>query len=179
MTDFEGRPNPDLAPAYAQYYFDRTIGQTNLLHALEFNKTQVLEFLSTFPVDKADFQYADDKWSVKGVLLHTIETERILQYRALRISRKDKTPIEGFDEDRYVQFNLHERRSIADLSAEFESVRNASISLFRYMNAHMLDFEGVANNHPITPRNIAWFIIGHTMHHCDIIKERYLVELED
>ncbi len=177
--DFEGRPNPDLAPAYAKYYFDRSIGQNNLLHALEHNREQFMQFLASFPADKADFQYADDKWSVKGVLLHTIETERILQYRALRISRKDKTPIDGFDEDSYVRHNQHERRTLSDLASEFETVRQATISLFRYMNAAMLDAEGIANNNPITPRNIGWFIIGHTMHHCDIIKERYLVEVEE
>lgn len=176
---FSGRPNPELAPAYAKYYFDRSIGQTDLLQALIENGAKAVSFMRELPEDKADFHYSDDKWSVKGVLLHTIETERIFQYRALRISRRDKTPIEGFDEGWYSQHNNTDARTLADLADEFDTVRKATVSLFKGMNASMLDAEGTANHSPITPRNIGWIIVGHTMHHCDIIKERYLVEVDE
>jgi uncharacterized damage-inducible protein DinB len=176
---FEGRPDSTKAPAYAQYYFDRTIGHTNLLHALETNRDKVIEFINGLPEDKADFQYADDKWTVKGVLLHIIETERVFQYRALRFSRKDTTTIAGFEERWYVDHNNNENRQLSDLAHEFEVVRNSTIHLFKHMTASMLDFEGAANNEIVTPRNIAWMIVGHTIHHCDIIKERYLVDTDE
>lgn len=176
---FNGRPNPELAPAYAKYYFDRSNGQENLIVSLIENGEKTVAFIKELTEEKADFHYADDKWSLKGVLLHTIETERVFQYRALRISRKDTTPIEGFDEGWYSQHNNTDARNLSDLASEFNAVRQSTISLFQGMNVAMLDAEGIANNAPITPRNIGWLIVGHTMHHCDIIKERYLVDVDE
>lgn len=176
---FIGRPNPEFAPAYAKYYFDRTIGQDNLLLALEQDMEQTIAFIEGLPESKADFQYADEKWTLKGVLLHVIEAERIFQYRALRFSRKDKTPVEGFDEGWYAQHNNTDQRTLTDLKDEFSDVRKATISLFKGMTAAMLDESGIANNSPNTPRNLGWMVIGHGIHHCNIIKERYLVEVDE
>ncbi|WP_343631956.1 DinB family protein [Fluviicola sp.] len=176
---FIGRPDPEVAPAYAKYYFDRTIGQDDLLLALENNLTETADFIAGLPEAKADFQYADEKWTLKGVILHFIETERIFQYRALRFSRKDKTPVDGFDEGLYAQNNNIDQRSLEDLRQEFIDVRKAGISLFKGMNASMLDFAGTANNTPNTPRNLGWIMVGHVIHHCNIIKERYLVDTDE
>jgi hypothetical protein len=176
---FTGRPNPEIAPAYAKYYLDRTIGQEDLMEALIKDHQKVMDFIRQIPEDKVDFHYADDKWSLKGVLLHTIETERVFQYRALRLSRKDKTPIEGFDEGWFSQHNNTDARTLADLAEEFNCVRTSTIHLFKNITLSMLDFEGIANNAPINARNIGWIIVGHTMHHCDIIKERYLVDTDE
>ncbi len=179
QNPFSGRPNPEFAPAYAKYYFERTLGQEDLLAALEKDLNDTANFIATLPESKADFQYADDKWTLKGVILHFIETERIFQYRALRFSRKDKTPLDGFDEDQYVQHNNYDQRTLEDLRLEFTDVRKASISLFKGMNTPMLDFVGTANNTPNTARNLGWITIGHTIHHCNIIKERYLVDTDE
>ena len=179
QNTFIGRPNPEFAPAYAKYYFDRTIGQDDLMSALEKDLDETANFIANLPESKADFQYADDKWTLKGVILHFIETERIFQYRALRFSRKDKTPLDGFDEGWYAQHNNTDQRSLEDLRLEFIDVRKASISLFKGMNAHMLDSVGTANNTPNTPRNLGWIMIGHVIHHCNIIKERYLVDTDE
>lgn len=176
---FIGRPNPETAPAYAKYYFDRTIGQDDLIHAMEQDLEDTVSFIETLPESKADFQYADDKWTLKGVLLHVIEAERIFQYRALRFSRKDQTPVEGFDEGWYAEHNNTNQRTLNDLKDEFYDVRRAGISLFRGMTAAMLDQVGTANNSPNTPRNLGWMIIGHGIHHCNIIKERYLVDADE
>ncbi|MGV3611770.1 MAG: DinB family protein [Fluviicola sp.] len=176
---FKGRPNPEFAPAYAKYYFDRTIGQEDLLSALEKDLNETANFIANLPESKADFQYADDKWTLKGVILHFIETERIFQYRALRFSRKDQTALDGFDEDWYVQHNNHDQRTLEDLRLEFTDVRKASISLFKGMTGAMLDAAGTANNTPNTPRNLGWIMVGHVIHHCNIIKERYLVDTDE
>lgn len=176
---FIGRPNIEFAPAYAKYYFERTIGQEDLLLALEKDLNETSSFIASLPESKADFHYADDKWTLKGVILHFIETERIFQYRALRFSRKDKTPLDGFDEGWYSQHNNTDQRTLEDLHAEFIEVRKASISLFKGMNASMLDSIGTANNSPNTPRNLGWIMVGHVIHHCNIIKERYLVDTDE
>ncbi len=173
------RPNPDHAPAYAKYYFDRTQGEDNLMVALQNNLKMVQDFIQQLPIEKADFQYADDKWTVKGVLMHIIETERIFQYRALRFSRQDETAVQGFDESWYVQHNNYDQRTMADLSEEFSLVRQSTMILFKHMNSKMIDFEGPANNSIVTPRSLGWMIVGHTIHHCDVIKERYLVEVDE
>lgn len=176
---FIGRPNPEFAPAYARYYFDRTIGQDNLILALEKDLEETAAFIATIPESKADFQYADEKWTLKGVLLHSIETERIFQYRALRFSRNDKTELSGFDEGWYAQHNNTDQRTLQDLREEFVAVRKAGISLFKGMTGAMLDAVGTANGSPNTPRNLGWMMIGHVIHHCNIIKERYLVDADE
>ncbi len=176
---FVGRPNIEFAPAYAKYYFDRTIGQDDLLLALEKDLNDTANFIASLPESKADFQYADEKWTLKGVILHFIETERIFQYRALRFSRKDKTPLDGFEESWYAQHNNTDQRSFEDLRLEFIDVRKASISLFKGMSSSMLDWVGTANNTPNTPRNLGWIMVGHVIHHCNIIKERYLVDTDE
>lgn len=176
---FIGRPNPEFAPAYAAYYFDRTIGQDDLILALQKNLDETAAFIGSLPESKADFQYADEKWALKGVILHFIETERIFQYRALRFSRKDKTALDGFDEGWYAQHNNTDQRTLRDLKSEFEDVRKSSLSLFRGMTGPMLDAIGTANNSPNTARNLGWIMVGHVIHHCNIIKERYLVDVDE
>lgn len=175
----EGRPNPDHAPAYAKYYFDRAAGETNLIVALENNKKQMLDFIKSLPEEKADFQYAEGKWTLKSVLAHVNDTERVFQFRALNCSRKDTSPIPGFEEDHYAMNANTIVRSYEDLATEFETIRNATLSLFTYMNDTMLDFTGTANNNVISARSAGWIIVGHAVHHIGIIKERYLVETED
>jgi uncharacterized damage-inducible protein DinB len=176
---FEGRPNPDHAPAYARYYFERTAGFTNLLDALRKNKEDIAAFIRSIPEEKADFQYADGKWSTKSVLAHITDTERIFQYRALRLSRKDETPMPGFEEDWYAHHANTDSRSLEELAIEFETVREAGIQLFQYMTPGMIDFIGTATNSPLTARSCGWILVGHSVHHRGIITERYLVDTEE
>lgn len=177
--NFEGRPNPELAPKYANYYFELSSHYTNLLDALEENRVKFLDFLATIPESKAGFQYADDKWSLKNVILHTIETERVFQFRALAISRNDKQELPGFDENEYAENNNVYARNLSDLKDEFDLVRKSTQLLFKGMNEQMLDAIGSANGSPFTPRNLGWVIVGHTIHHTNIIKQRYLVDFEE
>lgn len=176
---FEGRPRPEHAPTYAKYYFDRTIGHTNLLETLKKNKELTAAFIRSLPVDKADFQYADGKWSTKSVIAHINDTERIFQYRALRFSRKDETVLPGFEEDAYARNANTDGRNYEDLAAEFEAVRASTIQLFNHMTEPMLDFVGKCNHSVLSARSAGWIAVGHAVHHCGIIKERYLVEVEE
>jgi uncharacterized damage-inducible protein DinB len=177
----KGTPNPDHAPQYARYYFERALaaGDDDLLAVLEQNKATVLDFIRSLPEDKAEFQYAEGKWTLKSVLAHINDTERVFQFRALNCSRRDTSPIPGFEEDHYAMNANTYGRNYEDLAQEFESIRNATISLFRYMDDRMLDFTGTANNNVISARSAGWIIVGHAIHHVGIIKERYLVESED
>lgn len=176
---FEGRPNPEHAPAYARYYFERTAGYTNLLDALRKNKADIAAFIRSIPEEKGDFQYAEGKWSTRSVIAHITDAERVFQYRALRFSRKDETPVPGFEEDWYATHANTEYRTLEELAQEFEAVREASIRLFDYMTMAMLDFVGTANDNPMTARNAGWMMLGHAIHHKGIITERYLVDTEE
>lgn len=174
-----GRPNFEQAPVYAHYFFQLTKLEDDLEVALIKNRDSFAAFIQSIPADKVDFRYADDKWTVKGVITHCIETERVLQYRALRFSRKDTTPLEGFDENWYVEHNNHDQSSLTDLAEEFVIVRKATLTLLQRMTTPMLDFVGTANGSPNTARNVAWFILGHNIHHEGIIKQRYLVDTDE
>lgn len=173
------RPLPEEGPPYGKYYVERTGTAVNLLEALKRNKEDIASFIRSIPEDKGDFQYADGKWSTKSVIAHIIDTERMFQYRALRLSRKDPQSIEGFDEDWYAAEANTDNRSFEDLAAEFEAVRDAGIQLFSYMSDSMADYKGTANNMPLTARFAGWILVGHAVHHVGIIKERYLVEVEE
>ena len=174
-----GRPNPEHAPAYAKYYFDRTAGQTDLMATLEQNGRETAAFIRSLPPDKSDFQYAEGKWTTKSVIAHINDTERVFQYRALCFSRKEPASIPGFEEDYYAANANTAGRSLEELAAEFEAIRASTISLFRYMDDEMLDFKGMANSNVLTARSAGWIIAGHAVHHMGIIKERYLVETEE
>jgi uncharacterized damage-inducible protein DinB len=176
---FDVTPNPEHAPPYAKYYFERTAGYTDLLEALQATKTETAAFIRSIPEEKADFQYAEGKWSAKSVIAHIIDTERIFQDRALRLSRKDATEMPGFDEDWFARHANTDCRTLEDLALEFEIVRSASIQLFQYMTMSMLDFIGSANNQPLTARSAGWIMVGHAVHHCGMIVERYLVDTEE
>src|SRR3989338_7241921 len=152
----EGRPNPEHASAYATYYFNLSDRQTNLMDSLVQNGLTTAAFIRSIPEDKAVFQY-----------------------RAMCISRKDTTPFPGFDEDDYANYSPVDNRTLEDLAIEFEAVRVASIHLFRHMTAGMIDFMGTASNNPLTPRSAGWIMVGHAIHHCRIIAERYLVDTEE
>lgn len=176
---FQEKPHTEHAPAYARYYFDRASVYDDLMEALSSDLEITAAFVRDIPSEKGEFRYADDKWSTKNVIQHIIDTERVFQYRALRCSRKDSTPIAGFSEDHFAAHSVADSRSLEELAQEFECVRKATISLFRTMNDGMLDFVGEANGNPLSARSTGWMIVGHAIHHCGIIAERYLVDTDE
>jgi hypothetical protein len=121
-----------------------------------------------------DLRYAPDKWSLKEVLGHINDTERIMAYRALRIARGDATPLAGFEQDDYVRNGPFSDRSLADLIEDYIAVRRATITLFRNLDEAAFARRGVANKNDVTVRALAYIIAGHELHHRRIIEEKYL-----
>ncbi len=167
------RPALEDSPVYYHYYFS-IVKEEDLFKALNNLLSSTVSFIRSIPPEKENYKYADDKWTVKQVLSHIIDTERIFIYRALRFSRKDATALPGYDENTYAPNANCEHRTLAEMAYEFELVRRSTISLFQYMTDEMLDFKGTANKATVTPRSIGWMIAGHNVHHCRIIGERYL-----
>jgi uncharacterized damage-inducible protein DinB len=162
------------APNYFHYYFD-LLETDNLLLELEKDRTKTIGFFENIPINLEHHAYQEGKWTVSQVLRHVIDTERIFIYRALRFSRFDKTELPGFDEDFYMDGMRHHRENLSDLLAEFNTVRKSSISLFIGMTPEMLNGIGQANGQQYSAAAVGFFMIGHNMHHCKVLRERYLI----
>lgn len=164
--------NTEYNPYYNQYINNAC--DIDIVKGLKENLERNLSFYSNIPEEKHNYAYAEGKWTVKQVLLHIIDTERIFAYRALRIARDDKTPLAGFEQDDFVDNANTSKRSMENLLAEYESVRNASISLFESLNTVELKRVGVASNSPISVRAIGYILTGHENHHNQVIRQKYL-----
>jgi hypothetical protein len=167
------RPAMQDVPLYCHQYIDLVKG-TNLLKIFESDAENTFKFYMSIPKDKEDFSYAPGKWTVKEILNHVNDQERIFCYRALRFSRKDPTELHGFEQQIYNKNAKATFRSLVDLVHEFKSVRMATLTLFNHLDPDMLDFYGIANNLRVSPRIIGWMIPGHNIHHCNVIREKYL-----
>jgi hypothetical protein len=172
------RPQPgEYAPYYDRYislvHHNGTPGN-DILAALEDQRRQMLLLLCGRAEADGDLRYAPDKWSLREVLGHINDTERIMSYRALRISRGDATPIEGYEQDDYVRNGPFAGRPLADLIEDYIAVRRATVSLFRNLDELAWSRRGVANKNEVTVRALAYIIAGHELHHRRIIEEKYL-----
>lgn len=146
----------------------------DILSGLQQSKDQFETFLKSIPAEKQLYKYASDKWTIKEVLVHIIDTERIFAYRALRIARRDVTALPGFDQDEYVLNSDANSRNFEDLISEFVSVRLSTVSLFNSFSEEDLLQKGIASNSPISVRALGYILIGHQNHHQEIIEKRYL-----
>ncbi|MCK8480656.1 DinB family protein [Psychroserpens algicola] len=158
---------------YYQTYIEKA-GTLTLKDGLKRNGDLTVAFLKTIPEDKLEFRYEVNKWTVKEIVQHLIDTERVFMYRALCIARKDKTLFPGYDQDNYALTCDANRRSMRSLINEFKAVRLSSVMLFESFTTDMLTEIGIASNSNLSPRAVAFITIGHENHHCKIIKERYL-----
>jgi hypothetical protein len=166
------RPAPsEYAPAYARYVERVPDGPILLTLESEVRKTAAL--LAPLPEAKARHRYAPGKWSVKDVVGHLADTERVMGYRALRFARGDATPLPGFDENLFAASAPFDARPLAEVIAEFESVRAATLSLFRGFDEAAWGRGGVANEAPVTVRALPWMLAGHELHHRALLVERY------
>jgi uncharacterized damage-inducible protein DinB len=130
-------------------------------------------FFKNIPEEKAPYRYAEGKWSVKEMLQHIIDTERIFGYRALSIARKDTTPLPGFDENTYANASKAGERSLAGLIEELKAVRTSTDLLLKSFTEDDLQQTGITNGHPNTVNAIGYIIFGHILHHKKILEERY------
>lgn len=161
----------EYAPFYETYVAKVTAA--NPQQALEQALDEALLFLREIPEEKENYRYKPGKWTVKELLQHVIDTERIMAYRALRFGRGDATELKGFDEDAYVAALEMESRSLGELVEEYLSQRKATISLFQSFPAQAMLRKGVASGHPVSVRALAFIIAGHQEHHFQIVRERY------
>ena len=132
-----------------------------------------LERLRTLPEDRANHAYADGKWTIKELIGHVADAERVFSYRLTRIARGDSTPLAGFDENAWARSAPHARRRIAEVVDEMIAVRRSTLALIASLDESTIGNQGVANNNPVSARAICWIMAGHTKHHLDILQERY------
>jgi hypothetical protein len=166
------RPKADEHSPYFSRYIDR-VPEGDLIGLLESQFADTLALLRRVPRDREDFAYAEGKWSVKEVVGHLSDSERVFAYRALRFARKDPTELASFDENAWVANAGFARRRLSDLADEFESVRQSTIRLARSLNAEELARRGVANGNGVSVRALFYIVAGHERHHVDLFRERY------
>ncbi len=166
------RPHPGEYAAYYEKYIAMVAGN-DIVPILEAQRLQMAQLFAARSERDGNFRYAPEKWTVKEVLGHLTDSERIFAYRALRIARQDQTPLSGFEQDDYVRAGAFAERSLADLAEEFAQVRNATVALFRPLGEEAWSRRGVANKNEISVRALAFIIVGHELHHREILKERY------
>ena len=167
------RPLPTEHGAYYNTYISK-VKIDNFLEALTDGKNNTAGFFKNIPAEKWGYKYGPEKWTIKEVMAHLIDTERVFAFRAMCISRKDKTPLPGFDENDYAPNSNANNRTPESLIKEYIAVRDATLSLFENLNDEMLGQIGTASGLPAAPLAIGFIIAGHELHHIGIIKERYL-----
>lgn len=160
-------------------YFKHYISLTKELKfedAIDKSTKYTLEVFNKLSEKKASYAYEEDKWTVKQLISHVIDTERIMSYRALRYARKDKTLLSGFNDNKYAANSGAPERSLDSLIAEFKSLRKSTSQLFNSFTQDMLTYDGPKEQKGFTVEKIGRMIAGHSMHHCNILTERYGVK---
>ena len=160
----------EFAPFYAGYIAKvSTLGPVALLE----NQLDAFDLLRRVPADDSNHRYAHDKWSVKELVGHVADAERVFSYRLLRIARADETPLAGFDENTWARTAPHGNRSLVDVADELIAVRRSTIALVSSLDEAALSRTALANNKLVSARAICWIIPGHAQHHLDVLRERY------
>ncbi len=149
-------------------------GDEDLYEDLEISLHAFIRFVQDIPMDKFDYRYADGKWTIKEIIQHIIDTERVFSYRALRISRNDKTPLPGFDENEFALNTNANDRHLQSLLTELSIVRQGTLALFKSFSEEQLKRIGTASDNQISVRAIGFIIIGHQKHHQTVFQEKYL-----
>ena len=161
---------------YADFYksYIQVLEDVELIEELEICLHEFIKFVQNIPMAKFDYRYEVGKWTIKEIIQHLIDSERVFSYRALRISRNDKTPLPGFNENDYVDNSNGNDRNLQGLLTELAVVRQATLSLFNSFSQEQLTKIGIASNNEVSVRAIGFIIIGHQKHHQKIFSERYL-----
>ncbi len=167
------RPQSDeFAPYYATYI--NKVAEGDIVQLLEGQIAEYRRALGNLDEAKALFRYSPGKWTVKEVVGHVIDSERVFAYRALRFARADETPLPGFDENHFVSNATFNSRPLDELLAEFESVRRGNVALFRSFTPEVAARRGTANSISVSVRAIVYITAGHAAHHLGILREKYL-----
>ena len=166
---------PDAAE-YLPYYgkYISLVPDGDIITVLEKQIQETTGFLESIPESRAGFRYAPDKWSIKELVGHMIDSERIFAYRALRFARNDKTPLPGYEQDDYVSNASFDRCTLTGLASELKSVRQSTLFLFKHLDENAWMRRGLANDSEASVRALAHIIAGHELHHREILRSRYL-----
>ena len=172
MAQLDLESLPDFHKRYVEL-----VKTLDVMEALQFSSVETIKIVASIPESKGDFRYAPEKWSIKEMLCHMLDTERIMAYRALCFARNDKTPLPGFEENDYApQANAH-NRTIQKIGNEMQRLRQTTIDLFENFTPEMLQRTGLANNLQFSVLNLGYIISGHESHHRKILAERYLSQV--
>jgi uncharacterized damage-inducible protein DinB len=165
-------PETEYSGPFANYI--QEAGEINLIEELEISLHDFIKFVQNIPLDKFDYRYAEGKWTIKDIIQHLIDSERVFAYRALRFSRNDKTPLPGFEENDYVDNTDANGRSIQELLTELSAVRHSTLLFYKSLSEEQLKRIGTASTHQLSARALGYVIIGHQKHHQKVFEERYL-----
>ena len=165
--------NLETIPAFYKGYVKR-VTHPDVLQALRISGYRTMELIHSIPELRADFRYAEGKWSIREVLCQMMDAERIFSYRALRFARNDKTALPGFDENEYAKYLNATGRSLTQIGDEMQHLRTSTVDLFESFNEEMLTRKGTASNNELSVVALGIIIAGHETHHCKVLKERYL-----
>ena len=162
-----------LFEKYIQRYLD-LLPSENWLLEMQNATNRTLEIYSNLSEEQGLFAYSEGKWTLKTLLEHLTDTEKIFQYRALRFARKDSTNLAGFDENLYAENGIANQLTLAELMEEFQIGRLSSLVFYTKLTPEQLQQSGTANENPISVETLGKLIVGHNLHHIKIIEERYL-----
>ena len=168
-------PRPDLSrvPEFYHKYIS-LVKEDELKEAFINGSGTLIKFLENIPADKREYRYAENKWNIKEVIQHIIDTERVFNYRTLCFARQDQTPLPGFDENEYSKNSKARNRDWNGLLEEFKSVRKSTELLFASFDEEQLNAAGIANKNSNYVLGMGYIMVGHGLHHLNVIKERYL-----
>ena len=167
------KPSPSTHSVYFQKYID-LVPEEDLTAAFRQQSLTLTKFLYTINEEKSNHSYAPGKWTIKELVQHMIDTERVFAYRALCFARKEQSPLPGFDENVYASNSNANARHWKDLADEFLLIRKSTEILFGSFTEEALNNSGIASNNPATALSMGFTIIGHVYHHMNVLKERYL-----
>ena len=168
------KPGEEEYPSYYHTYINKVSNDVDLMAALKNGGSEFLAFINSIEASKLEYRYKEGKWTIKEIIIHLMDAERIFAYRALRFSRGDGTNLAGFDENEYVPNSGASERSLQSLIDEYKALRQSTIEFFRNLTLEMSLRTGIANGREISVRSLGYIIPGHEIHHMNVIKERYL-----
>jgi hypothetical protein len=163
----------EFAPFYARYVAN--VAEDDVVAALRASGRELMTALSAVPETRGGFRYAPEKWTIREIVGHLIDAERIFTYRALRLARADATPLPGFEENDYARTAGSDARTLADLVDELRVVREGTVKLFESLPAEAWTRRGVVNGREVSVRALAYITAGHARHHLGVLRERYAV----
>jgi uncharacterized damage-inducible protein DinB len=167
------KPNKGDYPEYAQKYIDLIEGD-DIIWILHQTSKEMSDVINSFPQSKGDYSYAEGKWTVKQVIGHLSDTDRIFAYRALAIARNETQPLPSFDQDLYVEKGNFNSKTLAEISYEYRLTRESNLLLYRSFEKSVYQNRGIAAGSEVTVLGILFMVAGHQKHHINILKEKYL-----